>query len=67
MIIFVFDRVEIIVGTGENASYQHFLLFSHCFKKHSISGLLKIRIVWLRINMHVTTVAHAVQVKIRVH
>ena len=29
----VFDTVEKIVGKGENADYQHFLLFSHCFKK----------------------------------
>ena len=26
-VIFVFDRVENIVGKGENAGYQHFLLF----------------------------------------
>ena len=25
----VFDRVENIVGKGENAGYQHFLSFSH--------------------------------------
>ena len=27
MMIFVFDRVENIVGKGENAGHQHFLLF----------------------------------------
>ena len=26
-------RVENIVGKGENAGYQHFLLFSQCFQK----------------------------------
>ena len=31
MIIFVFDGVENIVGKGENAGYQHFLLFQPCF------------------------------------
>ena len=31
MMIFVFDRVENIVGKGENAGYQHFLLFPKCF------------------------------------
>ena len=31
--VFVFDRVENIVGKGENACYQHFLLFPHCFEK----------------------------------
>ena len=35
MIIFVFDRVENIVGKGENAGYKHFLLFSQCFEKAS--------------------------------
>ena len=33
MIISVLDRVENIVGTGENAGYQHFLLFLQCFQK----------------------------------
>ena len=28
---FVLGRVENIVGKGENAGYQHFLLFSLCF------------------------------------
>ena len=27
------DWVENIVGTGENAGYQHFLLFPSCFQK----------------------------------
>ena len=31
MMIFVFDRVENIVGKGENAGYQHFLLFPQSF------------------------------------
>ena len=26
-------RVENIVGKGENAGYQHFLLFTQCFQK----------------------------------
>ena len=30
---FVYDRVENIVGKGENAGYQHFLLFPQCFQK----------------------------------
>ena len=45
---FVFGRVENIVGKGENAGYQHFLLFS-CFQKVSCTGSLKVQIVWLRI------------------
>ena len=28
---FVLGRVENIVGKGENAGYQHFLLFLQCF------------------------------------
>ena len=27
------DRVEHIVGKGENAGHQHFLLFQQCFSK----------------------------------
>ena len=40
------DKVENMVGKGENAGYQHFLLFSQCFQKASFSGLLKVWIVW---------------------
>ena len=32
---FVFDRVEKNAGKGENAGYQHFLLFPQCFPKAS--------------------------------
>ena len=32
-----FHRVENIVGKGENAGYQHFLLFPQCFLKPSLS------------------------------
>ena len=35
MIISAFDSVENIVGKGENAGYQHFLLFPQCFEKAS--------------------------------
>ena len=43
MMISVFDKVENIVGTGENAGYQHFLL---CFQKTSLLGSFKVGIVW---------------------
>ena len=33
MLITVFNRVENIVEKGENAGYQHFLLFPQCFQK----------------------------------
>ena len=38
--------VENIVGKGENAGYQHFLLFPLCFQNASSSGSLKVGIVW---------------------
>ena len=42
----VLGRPEIIVGKGENAGNQHFLLFAQCFQKASFSRSLKVRIVW---------------------
>ena len=39
--IFLFDRVENIVGKGENAGYQHFLLFPQCFLKVLFFGVIK--------------------------
>ena len=32
-------------GNGENAGYQHFLLFPQCFQNASFSGSLKVGIV----------------------
>ena len=46
MLITLFDRVENIAGKGENAGYQHFLLFPKCFQKAYFTGPLKVRIVW---------------------
>ena len=46
MIISVFDRVENIVGKGENSGYQHFLLFPQCFEKASLQDTSKGVIVW---------------------
>ena len=43
---FALGRVENIAGKGENAGYQHFLLFPQCFQKVSSLGLLKVGIVW---------------------
>ena len=40
---FFLDRVENIVVKGENADYQHFLLFSQCFRKVFHQELLKLR------------------------
>ena len=38
---FVFGRIENMVGKGENAGYQHFLLFPQCFQKLSFQRCLK--------------------------
>ena len=35
IIIPLLDRIENIVGKGENAGYQHFLLLSQCFQNAS--------------------------------
>ena len=37
---YVLDRTENIEGNGENAGYQHFLLFPQCFQKVSFTGSL---------------------------
>ena len=39
---FALGRVKNIVGKGENAGYQHFLLFPQCFQQPTYSGLLKL-------------------------
>ena len=39
--IFIFDGVENIVGIGENAGNQHFLLFPQCFENTSSPGRYK--------------------------
>ena len=46
IMIFVPNRVENIVGKGENAGNEHFLLSKQCFQKVSLSGSLKVGIVW---------------------
>ena len=38
---FVLQRIENLVGKRENAGYQHFLLFTQCFQKPSLSGFSK--------------------------
>ena len=42
----IFDRVENIVGKGENAGRQHFLLFQQGFQKLTFEGSMKVGIVW---------------------
>ena len=36
MVLQLFDRVENIVGKGEIACYEQFLLFPQCFQKLSV-------------------------------
>ena len=43
MMLSVIDRIENIVGKGENAGYQHLLLFPWCFQKASFMGVVKSR------------------------
>ena len=45
MVISIFDRLENIAGNGENADYQHFLLYPQCFQKAILPGSLKVLIV----------------------
>ena len=49
---FTFRRIENIVGKGENAGYQHFLLFPQCFQKLSFPEVLKVEIVSKRFNKY---------------
>ena len=46
MVIYVLDSKENILGSGENAGHQHFLLFPQCFSKASYTGSLKVGTVW---------------------
>ena len=47
-----FYRVQNIVEKVEDADNQHFLLFPQCFRKASSSGVSKVIIVWVRVNMY---------------
>ena len=40
IILCCYYRVKNIVGKGENAGYEHFLLFPQCFQRLSLSGSL---------------------------
>ena len=44
-----FGKGKNIVRKGENAGYQHFLLFPQCFQKSSVSGSLKVGIMRWRV------------------
>ena len=48
---FALGKAENIVGKGEKAGYQHFLLFPQCFQKASNLVSLKVGIVWQIVNL----------------
>ena len=52
---FFLGWVENIVGKGENAGNQHFLLFPQYFRKAFFSGSLKVGIVWERVKSYFDT------------
>ena len=57
MTIFLSDKVENTEGKGENAGYQHFLLFPQCFFKGFLSTVVKSRdcVVKIYYNMQTTS------------
>ena len=52
LMLSLLNRVENTVGKGENAGYQHFLLFLQSFPKPSSLGSLKVRNVWCRVKQY---------------
>ena len=60
---FVFRQVKITLGKGENAGYQHFLLFPKCFQKPPSLELLKVGIVYKKLT-HYHTILHFDTLKI---
>ena len=56
---------ENLVGKGENAGNQHFLLFPQCFKKASFSGLFKVPIAanWKGVCLQNTSKPHSYHLK----
>ena len=46
---FLLNMIENIVGKGENAGYQHFLLFPQCFLHSSLSASLRVEIRWSQV------------------
>ena len=53
----LFDRGENIVGKGENAGHQHFLLFPHFFPKPSSLGSLEVGIACYRVNRWIQVIS----------
>ena len=53
MMVLISDMVENIVGKGENAGNQHFLLFQQYFQNAPTTGSLKVGIMGKGLNLHV--------------
>ena len=51
MIGFVFEWLQNIVGEGENAGFQDFLLFLQCFQRVSSAGSLNLVKMWSSVNV----------------
>ena len=49
--ISLLDKLENFVEKGENAGFQHFLIFPHCFPKPSSPRSFKVGIVWFRVKI----------------
>ena len=62
MMIYVFSRVENIVGRGENAGYLHFLLLHKVFKSSLSQGCYKLLLCGKE--LIVMRVTHTATVKI---
>ena len=48
----LFQPIENMVGKGEIARYEQFLLFPQCFQKVCFPGVSKGVIVWEWVNLH---------------
>ena len=49
------------VGKGENAGYQHFLLFPQCFQKALSVWSFKVKILWERVKSEIHTPWHSIE------
>ena len=51
--IFIIDRFENIVRKGENAGFQHFLLFPQCFQKALYFRVVKSQNCVVYVKLHI--------------
>ena len=60
MLISPLNIIENIVGKGENAGNQHFLLFPQCFQNASSTGLPEVKIMCCRVNASYLASCHVI-------